>query len=75
MVYVSGMTIDDVCRFLAAECYSAGGQAAWAKVHEFSPAFVSAVLRKQKPPSKRMLDALGLERVVETRVSYRRKKR
>lgn len=69
------MTLDDVCRLLVVACYDAGGRPAWAKKHGFSTAFVSSVLLKKKPPSGRLLDALGLEKVVETRVSYRRKKR
>jgi hypothetical protein len=66
------MTLDDVLRLLAADCYTAGGQHDWAKAHEFSPAFVSAVLNKRKPPSERLLRALGLERVTRTVTTYRR---
>lgn len=66
------MTLDDALKHLAAECYAAGGQAKWARAHDFSPAYVSAVLTKRKPPSAKLLAALGLERVVRTTVTYRR---
>ena len=69
------MTLDDVCRLLVVACYDAGGRLEWAKRHDFSTAYLSAVLLKKKAPSERLLDALGLEKVVETRVTYRRKKR
>lgn len=69
------MTIDDVCRLLVVACYDAGGRPAWAKKHGFSRSFLSAVLTKQKPPSARMLETLGVERVVERVVSYRRIRR
>jgi DNA-binding transcriptional regulator YdaS (Cro superfamily) len=66
------MTLDALCRLLAAECYSAGSQAAWAKKHGMSPAYVSAVLRKVRPPGEKLLLALGLERVTRTVTTYRR---
>jgi hypothetical protein len=65
---MQGMTLDTVCKILAAECYAAGGQNDWAAAHGFSASFVSAVLTGRKQPSERMLAILRLERVV----SYRR---
>ena len=66
------MTLTDVLEHLAAKCYAAGGQAKWAAANGLSPSFVSAVLQRRKPPSDKVLDALGLEKV--ERVTYRRKK-
>lgn len=68
------MTIDDVLRLLAAECYSAGGQGKWAEANGFSPAFVSSVLRKAKPPSSKLLTAIGVKRMRRVTVTYRRVK-
>jgi hypothetical protein len=75
MGYKAGMDIEEVRRLLAAECYSAGSQRAWAEKHGFSAGYVSGVLQKRKEPSAKMLAALGLERVVRRTVTYRRVKR
>lgn len=77
MGYILPMTIDDVCRLLVVACYDAGGREAFGQKHEFSRSYLSAVLTKKKPPSKRLLDLLGVEKVktVTVTVSYRRKKR
>jgi hypothetical protein len=69
-----GVDVEEVRRLLAAECYSAGGQRAWAERHGFSPGFISSVLQRRKEPSAKMLAALGLERVVRRTVTYRTKK-
>ena len=58
------MTLDDVLRLLAADCYSAGGQKHWAAKHGLSRAYVSAVLGRKRPPSLRVLEGLGIEVVV-----------
>lgn len=68
------MTLDDVLSALAVAVYRAGGQAEWARKADVSPALVSAVLRRTRQPSEKLLAALGLERVVRTTVSYRRKR-
>lgn len=47
---------------LAHACRNAGGQAAWARQHGISRAYVSQVLAATRPPSQRILDALGLVR-------------
>lgn len=77
MGYVLPMTLDDVCRLLVVACYDAGGREAFGQKHDFSRSYLSAVLTKQKPPSVRLLDILGIEKVkaVTVTVSYRRKKR
>lgn len=55
----------------AARIITADGSAAeWARRNGFSRAYVSAVLRGITDPSPRLLQALGLVRVV----SYERKK-
>jgi len=41
----------------------------YARKHSLSPAYVNDVLRGQREPGKKVLDSLGLEKVV----SYRRK--
>lgn len=43
-------------------------QAAWAKKHGLSPAYVSDVINGRRDPGKAILEALGLERVVTYRV-------
>ena len=52
---------------LARACQQAGGQAAWARLHGIAPGYVSDVLRGHDEPGKRLLAALGLERVVDYR--------
>lgn len=66
------MTLDAVLRLLAAAVYEAGGQSQWARQHDVSPSFVSAVLCKTRAPSDKILAALGLERAPDR---YRRIKR
>lgn len=51
----------------------AGGLSAFARGLDVQPSYIYAVLTRTKPPSTRVLDALGLERIVK--VSYRRKRR
>lgn len=57
---------------LKAECEAAGSATAWAKAHGFSASFVNDVLAKRRPASKRLLTALGLEKVQT--VEYRKVK-
>lgn len=45
----------------------AGNQTAWASAHDMSQTYVSDVLRGNKAPGIKMLNALGLERVVTYR--------
>lgn len=68
------MSEDEMRDELRAACKAEGSQRAFAARLGVSPAYVSAVLGGVRPPSRVVLDALGLERVVETRVSYRRRK-
>ena len=69
------MTLDEVLKRLAAECYAAGGQTEWAAAHGIARPTVSAVLGRARRPTDAILTALGLERVTRTTVSYRRIKR
>ena len=55
---------------LGRECEAPGGQAAWAKAHGVSAAYVNDVLRERREPGKAILDALGLEKVM----TYREKR-
>ena len=64
------MMLDQVRALLRRECDKAGNQAAWAKAHGVSPAYVSDVLVGRREPGDAILRALGLERVV----TYRRTK-
>ena len=43
-------------------------QAAWAKEHGISQAYVSDVINRRREPGKAILEALGLERVITYRV-------
>jgi hypothetical protein len=51
---------DDVVRLLRLEVERAGGQAAWAKETGNSRAVVNKVLHGQRPPTKKIIDALNL---------------
>lgn len=46
---------------LRKSCNAAGGQAAWAKKHEISAAYVNDVLRSRRLPGDKITRALGLE--------------
>lgn len=63
------MTEAKVRGILALEIAKAGTALAFANKHGIAPSYVSETLRGRKEPAKKVLDALGLERVV----SYRRK--
>jgi DNA-binding transcriptional regulator YdaS (Cro superfamily) len=41
-----------------------GNQAAWARDHNLSPAYVSDVINGRREPGPAILEALGIERVV-----------
>lgn len=58
------MTEDEVIERLRVACQNAGGQKAFAKLHDFTPAYVSDVLRGKRGPADRILAAIGLERVI-----------
>lgn len=58
------MNIDPV---KALEFEVKGNQSAWAKANKISPAYVSDVIAGRREPGKKILSALGLERVVSYR--------
>jgi len=49
---------------LRRECQKAGGQAKWARQHDFSRSFVNDVLAGRKGVTDRMAAELGFRRVV-----------
>lgn len=49
---------------LARECRAAGSQAAWADLHNLSPAYVSDVINGRRSAGDRVAAALDLRRVV-----------
>jgi hypothetical protein len=63
------MTKEQVVALLESECVKAGSQAAWARKYQVSPAYLSDVLAGRREPGGKLLDALGLERLV----SYERR--
>lgn len=64
------MTLEQVLALLRRRCEQEGGQAAWAKLHGVSPAYVSDVLNKRREPGVGILTPLGVDRIIE----YRRKR-
>ncbi len=58
------MDLLDVCRLLREACKQAGGQVEWARRHGVSKSYVGAVLNAECEPGQKILDALGLVRVV-----------
>jgi hypothetical protein len=65
---IGSMTLDQVLVLLRRECDKADGQAAWAKRHGISAAYVSDVLNRRREPGEGILRPLGLEKAV----TYRR---
>jgi hypothetical protein len=61
------VTAEEVRMLLRDACDSAGGQAAWCKIHGISTAFVNDVLQDRREPSGLVLFALGLEKTVNYR--------
>lgn len=64
LVYQRSMDRDRIIKMLVNACDKAGSQAAWAKEHGMSAAYVSDVLSGRRDPGEKALKALGLERVV-----------
>jgi len=65
------MTVDDVREKLRKAVEAAGNEAAWARTHGVSRANVNMTLNGKREPGGRILEALGLERVVQYRVKRR----
>ena len=66
------MTLDDVLELLAGKVQRAGGKEAWAREVGTTRQMVSSVLTKARPPSDRMLKALGVERIRRVTETYRK---
>ncbi|GGD43958.1 hypothetical protein [Aureimonas glaciei] len=62
------MTAADVRQILAAACRTAGSAKAWAAANGCSPSYVAEVLAGTRDPGPKILDGLGVEKVV----GYRR---
>lgn len=58
------LTEMQVIERLRAACKAAGGQKAFARLHDFTPAYVHDVLHGRRPPADRILAAIGLERII-----------
>ena len=54
----------DIITLLKSECKKAGTQAAWAKDHGLSAAYVTDVLLGKRNAGAKILSALGVEKVV-----------
>lgn len=46
---------------LKANCANAGGMRAWGRLHGITAAYISRVIRGEKMPGPKLLDALNLE--------------
>lgn len=46
---------------------SIDGQAAWARAHGISPAYVNDVLHGRRDPGPKILDAIGFEKMITYR--------
>jgi len=55
------MTKDELRERLREECYRAGSQTAWCKIHRIAPGYVSDVINGRRAPGAKVLAALGLE--------------
>jgi len=58
------MTVDDVRALLRQEIEKHGTAKAWADAHKLAPSYVSDVLKGNREPADRIMDALGLQRLV-----------
>jgi hypothetical protein len=64
---VSHYTEDQVRQMLARQCRDAGGQAAWADLHDVTPQYVCDVLQGRRLAGKMITRALGLYRALQAR--------
>jgi DNA-binding transcriptional regulator YdaS (Cro superfamily) len=55
------MRAEDVSKLLQKQCQKAGGQRAFARAHGLLVQHISQVVRGERPPSKGLCDALGIE--------------
>lgn len=59
-----GITELEVSALLRRACAEAGGNKAWADRYDVSPQYVGQVIGADRPPSDRILSALGLRKIV-----------
>ena len=69
------MTKADVVRRLKERTHAAGSQAALARELRITPAYLSQVLRGTREPGPKLLQALGLERVIRRVVEFKLRRR
>jgi hypothetical protein len=60
---MTSLTAEDVRAHLKAACEAAGGQAAWAKAHRVSGAYVNDIIHGRCDPGSLVLGPLGLRQV------------
>jgi len=58
------MTASDVRDLLRSACATAGSQQAWAREHGVSPQYVGDVILGRREPGDKILDGLGIKKVV-----------
>lgn len=61
---MSVLTKQELIERLRTAIAAVGSQDAFAQQHSISTAYISDVLRNRREPGKKILDALGLDRVV-----------
>ena len=64
---MSNMTREQLLARLRRECEQVGSQASWAKANGMSAVYVSDVLAGKREPAGKLLEALGVERVIAYR--------
>lgn len=58
------LSVDQVRKRLREKCDAAGSQAAWAKAHGVSAAYVSDVIAGRREPGEAILKAFKLRKIV-----------
>lgn len=56
------LSANDIRNLLIKQAY--GNQSGWAMSHGVSPSYVCDFLKHRREPGKKLLDALGLERII-----------
>lgn len=64
MTVIKSRTADDVRKLLRHKAKEAGSQIAFALAVDISPQFLSDVINGRREPSGRLLEVLGLRRIV-----------
>lgn len=61
------LTEDEIMERLQAAITETGSQRSFADKHQISLQYINDVLRKRRKPGQKILDALGIERIVTYR--------